>query len=117
MSFRLATPSLHRTRNQQERTKDPQQLHTPFEASMLLEEGVEIANELVDCLSHVHMANFSINGIRVGECHGGIFICSHSGLELVSTNLSQGKTRLWRSPTSISFRLLSEVNRCSSPGT
>ena len=92
-------------------------LYTPFEACVLLEEAVEVANELVDCLSHVHMANFSINGIHVGECHGGVFVCSHGGLELVSTNLSHRKTRLQRSPTSILFRLLSEVDHCSSPGT
>jgi len=72
----------------------PLLLYTPFEASVLLEEGVEITDELVDCLSHMHMANFSVNGIRVGECHGGVFVCPHSGLELVSTNLSHGTTRL-----------------------
>lgn len=70
-----------------------QPLYTPFEASVLLEEVVEIPNELVDCLSHVHMANISINGIRVRERHGGVFVCSHSGLELVSTHLSHEKPR------------------------
>ena len=58
---------------------------------MLLEKVVEISNELIDSLSHMHMANFGVNGIRVGECHSGVFICSHSGLELVSAHLSDGK--------------------------
>ena len=89
---------------------------TPFEASMFLEEVVEIANQLVDGLSHMHMANLGINGICVGECHGGVFVCSYSGLELVSTHLSHSIARLRKSPTSISFRLLSGANRCSSPG-
>jgi len=75
-------------------SESPPLLHTPFEASVLLEEVVEITNELVDSLSHMHMANISINGIQVGECHSGVFVCSHSGLELVSTHLSHGKTEL-----------------------
>ena len=93
-----------------------QPLFTPFEASVFLEEVVEIANQLVDGLSHMHMANLGINGIRVGECHSSVFVRPYSGLELVSTHVSNSKARLWKYPTSISFRLLSEANRCSSPG-
>lgn len=89
----------------------------PFETGVLPEELVEIANKHVDGLSHMHVANLSVNGIRVGQRHGGVFVCSNSGLEFVSTHLSYNKVRLRRSPTSISFRLLSEASRWPSLGT
>ena len=47
--------------------ENSQLLHIPFEASVLLEEIVEITDELVDRLSHMHMANNGVNVIRVRE--------------------------------------------------
>jgi hypothetical protein len=61
---------------------------------MLLEEIVEIALELFDSCRHVHMTNFSINSIRVGQCRGCVFMRPNRGLELVSTHLSHGNATL-----------------------